>query len=182
MTKTVTSKLNIDLNVEISPAIASLASICEQDWQDWFQVWLNLLSFKVEITHTDYEVSLLLTDDTEIQALNLQYRHQDCPTDVLAFAALEADIPSLGIEELNSEPLYLGDIVISVNTAISQAQEQGHSISRELVWLAAHGLLHLLGWDHPDAPSLEAMLAEQDLLIQAIADGKFLKTNPKENP
>ncbi len=182
MTKTVTSKLNIDLNVEISPAIASLASICEQDWQDWFRVWLNLLSFKVEITHTDYEVSLLLTDDTEIQALNLQYRHQDCPTDVLAFAALEADIPSLGIEELNSEPLYLGDIVISVNTAISQAQEQGHSISRELVWLAAHGLLHLLGWDHPDAQSLEAMLAEQDLLIQAIADGKFLKTNPKENP
>lgn len=169
-----TPKLNIELNLELNPAIADHTSIRDQDWQDWFQIWLNLLTSKVEITAIAYEVSLLLTGDEEIQALNFQYRHQDRPTDVLAFAALEADIPSLGIENLDmeglqSEPVYLGDIIISVPTAICQAMEQKHSTNYELVWLAAHGLLHLLGWDHPDDPSLEEMLAEQDLLIKAIA-------------
>jgi len=151
-----------------------------QNWQDWFDIWLNLLTAKVELTDPDYEASLVLTGDREIQALNSQYRHQDRPTDVLAFAALETEMPLLNFtddfaehsadlnSELYSEPVYLGDIVISVTTAKDQAQAQGHSINRELVWLAAHGLLHLLGWDHPDDSSVEEMLLEQELLIQAI--------------
>jgi probable rRNA maturation factor len=168
-----TPKLNIDLNVEVNnAAIADLTSITMQDWQDWFSIWLNLLTTKVELTDPDYEVSLVLTGDREIQALNNQYRHQDRPTDVLAFAALETEVPTLNFSadfaDLDSEPVYLGDIVISVTTAKEQALERGHSINRELVWLAAHGLLHLLGWDHPDDSSLEEMLAEQELLIQAI--------------
>jgi probable rRNA maturation factor len=106
-----------------------------------------------------------LTDDAEIQALNAQYRHQDKPTDVLAFAALEVDCPQ-PVKIQSRLPLYLGDIVISVNTAQWQAQQQEHTLRIELAWLASHGLLHLLGWDHPDEESLTRMLNQQLILLQ----------------
>jgi probable rRNA maturation factor len=105
-----------------------------------------------------------LTDDREIQSLNQNYRFKDQPTDVLAFAALEVDYPQF--DELNAEPLYLGDIVISVETADRQAQL--HSLETELAWLAAHGLLHLLGWDHPDDASLLRMLDQQQILLNQV--------------
>ena len=68
--------------------------------------------------------------------------------------------------------LELGDIVISLDTAARQAPEHGHSLEQELLFLASHGLLHLVGWDHPDDASLAAMLARQgDLLDPAAASG-----------
>ena len=105
-----------------------------------------------------------------MQQLNLQYRQQDRPTDVLSFAALESQMPEIpkGMSDY-IEPTYLGDIIISQTTAISQAQERDHSLTYELAWLAAHGFLHLLGWDHPDDQSLEAMLAEQDIMLSLIS-------------
>jgi probable rRNA maturation factor len=155
--------LSVELNLEHSAAIAGLSPIEPQCWQDWFQAWIDALI--VEKSPQDYELTLMLTDDDEIQILNAQYRQQDRPTDVLAFAALEADVPDL---PENSEPIYLGDIVISVTTAIAQALERGHSPTWELAWLATHGLLHLLGWDHPDDVSLEAMLSQQDMLVKLV--------------
>jgi len=95
------------------------------------------------------------------------YRHKDQPTDVLAFAALETD-SVLPPELLAVEPLYLGDIVISLDTAERQAQAEGHSLLHETIWLTAHGFLHLLGWDHPDDQSLEAMLTQQGALFALI--------------
>ncbi len=86
------------------------------------------------------------------------------PTDVLAFAALEGE--SLLLEEDDS-PLYLGDIVVSLETAQRQAAEQRHPLETELAWLVSHGLLHLLGWDHPDDAQLAAMLTQQRSLLQA---------------
>jgi probable rRNA maturation factor len=86
---------------------------------------------------------------------------------VLSFAALEAETP-LAPELLESEPLYLGDIIISLDTAQRQAEAAGHSLRWETVWLASHGFLHLLGWDHPDDNQLEAMLAKQGDLLRAI--------------
>ena len=139
-------------------------------WQDWFTVWIRALdpaNAKGDALHPNdlYEMSLRLTDDAEVQSLNREYRHKDQPTDVLSFAALEVDCQyDLPVEE----PLYLGDIVISVETAVRQADNQGHSIETELTWLASHGLLHLLGWDHPDDPSLFEMLNQQRDLLQAI--------------
>jgi probable rRNA maturation factor len=118
-----------------------------------------------------YELTLRLTDDAEIRTLNYQFRQQDRPTDVLAFAALETALPDyscLGAEGLAAEPLYLGDVIISVTTATRQAKTEGHSLTTELVWLAAHGFLHLLGWDHPDEESLQAMWAQQAQLLQQI--------------
>jgi probable rRNA maturation factor len=114
-----------------------------------------------------YELTLRLTDDREIQDLNQQFRHKNQPTDVLAFAALEVNSPVL-VAMAVDEPVYLGDIIISVETATQQAQEQGHALQTELAWLASHGLLHLLGWDHPDEASLDQMLQQQCLLLQAI--------------
>lgn len=153
--------MSFDLNLECNPAIAELAAIKSQDWQAWFAIWIDNL----QASDRDYELSLRLTDDQEMQSLNAQYRHQDRPTDVLAFASLEADIPLPPIE-MDTEPLYLGDIVISVDTAAMQAQSNHHSLQWELGWLAAHGLLHLLGWDHPDDQSLEDMLAKQTNLME----------------
>lgn len=135
-------------------------------WEDWFHCWLETLHAQLPAAPI-YELSLRLTDDLEIQTLNCQYRHQNCPTDVLAFAALEVDFP-LPDKLVGSLPLYLGDIVISIDTAQRQATQHGHPLSSELAWLAVHGLLHLLGWDHPDEDSLIQMLDQQDCLLEKI--------------
>jgi probable rRNA maturation factor len=159
------------LELDATEAIAT-GPIAVTTWEAWFQAWLKALT-QVEQAdqipldlEQDYELSLRLTDDTEIQTLNAQYRQMDKPTDVLAFAALEVDSPQS--EEMRSLPLYLGDIVISVDTAQRQAEQQGHDLSYELAWLAAHGLLHLVGWDHPDDDSLARMLSQQETLLQVV--------------
>jgi len=135
-------------------------------WEMWFGCWIEDLKSQLPVANS-YELSLRLTDDAQIRVLNQQYRHQDKATDVLAFAALEVDSPIS--EEMRSHlPVYLGDIVISVDTANRQATEQGHTLQTELAWLATHGLLHLLGWDHPDETSLLEMLERQAVLLQLI--------------
>jgi probable rRNA maturation factor len=141
-------------------------AIAPETWDDWFQTWLQQLASDLPEAIA-YEATIRLSDDPEIQQLNAQYRHQDKPTDVLSFAALEVDCTHLesiapGI------PLYLGDIIISLDTAIRQAAQQEHSVTVELAWLAAHGLLHLLGWDHPDEESLTRMLGQQETLLTAV--------------
>jgi len=134
-------------------------------WQSWFQTWLEVLQPSLSPLGA-YELCLRLTNDGEIQALNAQYRQKNQATDVLAFVALEVDTPHF--EEGSSEPVYLGDIVISIDTAIRQAKEYQHSLTQELAWLACHGLLHLLGWDHPDDESLTRMLNQQTILLRRI--------------
>lgn len=145
------------------------APIAEQEWESWIDRWLTQLDPRDEAgdrlhPQAAYELSLRLTDDAEIQTLNRDFRAKDQPTDVLSFAALEVETPDLPEEE----PLYLGDILISVETAARQAEQQGHSLRTELAWLAAHGLLHLLGWDHPDEDSLVRMLDQQQVLLQMV--------------
>ncbi len=98
------------------------------------------------------EVSVLLTDDEGIRALNRSYRGQDRATDVLSFSQQEGD-PMPGAGDL------LGDIVISVERAIEQAERYGHTPAREVGFLAVHGLLHLLGYDHEE-PDEEAVMME----------------------
>ncbi|WP_448573755.1 rRNA maturation RNase YbeY [Trichothermofontia sp.] len=142
-----------------------LRDLTPDRWQTWFQQWLQVLQPALTAPW-GYELSLRLTDDAEIQQLNAAYRQKDQPTDVLAFAALEVDTPN--IPDREEEPLYLGDLVISVETAQRQAQAAGHALTIELAWLAAHGLLHLLGWDHPDDEQLTAMLTQQAQLLTAI--------------
>ncbi len=131
----------------------------------WLETWLAQPDLDLP-TASSYELSLRLTDDAEIQLLNSQYRQKDQPTDVLAFAALENEMPFV-----KGLPVYLGDIIISVDTANRQALAYQHSLNQELAWLASHGFLHLLGWDHPDEASLEKMLQRQEQLLGTIKVG-----------
>ncbi|MFN9624369.1 MAG: rRNA maturation RNase YbeY [Cyanobacteriota bacterium] len=153
----------------------------EEVWHHHLSAWLNDLApdLPPPLQAGSYSLGLTLCDDAEISALNAEWRGQPGPTDVLAFAVQDAPIP-LPRTPLEPDPqqagalpeglpLELGDIVISLDTARRQAETEGHSLSRELLVLASHGLLHLLGWDHPDAPSLAAMLARQEQLLDATA-------------
>ena len=108
----------------------------------------------------ELSLGLRFTDDASIAELNSTWRQKTGPTDVLSFAALD----DAG-DWMEGPSIELGDIVVSLETARRQAEEQGHSLQRELRWLVSHGLLHLLGWDHPDDASLAAMLALQERLL-----------------
>lgn len=133
-------------------------------WQTLLTTWLGDLEQTLPEA-TGYEVTLRFTNDVEIHQLNAQYRHKDQPTDVLSFAALE---DNLGMPLPEEEPLYLGDIIVSTDTAKRQAIARHHSLQIELGWLVSHGLLHLLGWDHPDDDSLEKMLDRQARLLRKV--------------
>jgi probable rRNA maturation factor len=149
---------------QLSSQDRHLADTSPQIWQDWFTIWLESLHPHIP-TAPSYELGMVFTNDQEIQILNNNYRQQNKPTDVLAFAALEVECPQ-SEEMLTSMPLYLGDIIISVDTAQRQAEQQGHNLLTELAWLATHGLLHLLGWDHPDEETLQIMCRQQVILLK----------------
>lgn len=93
------------------------------------------------------EVCIILTNDAELRALKLEFWGEDASTDVLSFPQWEPGDPFV--------PAVLGDIVISVPTAQQQAETRGHSLTEEVVILAAHGLTHLLGFDHQTQPDWE---------------------------
>lgn len=152
------------LDQAADPAVV-LSGSSHAQWQQYFAQWLTHLCPPIAASPI-YELSLVFTCDAEIQQLNATYRHQDQPTDVLAFAALEWEGPPL--PDGSDEPIQLGDIVISLDTAARQAKEQGYPLSLELMWLSCHGLLHLLGWDHPDAAQLERMLTQQSELMALV--------------
>jgi probable rRNA maturation factor len=106
------------------------------------------------------EISFLLTDDNRVHQLNKIYRKKDRPTDVLAFAMREGEFSGLAGDTL-------GDVVISVPTARRQALEARKHVLEEVTMLAAHGLLHLLGWDHDTPAKDRRMKAETDRLLAA---------------
>ncbi len=161
----------------LAPLLAAAAPCpsgdqAERHWQALLGDWLGQLGpeLPTELRAPAYSLGLLITDDRSIAVLNGEWRQQEGPTDVLAFAAQEAPLPPEALAELGeAEPLELGDIVISLETAARQAQDHDHDLERELRFLASHGLLHLLGWDHPDAASLERMLVLQEQLLAKAA-------------
>jgi probable rRNA maturation factor len=116
----------------------------------------------------DAELSIALTDDREIHELNRVFRHRDQPTDVLAFAMREgehAGARPIGDDHALAE--MLGDVVISVETARRQASSRGHDVEREVRELLAHGLLHLVGFDHQTKEQARAMGVESRRLCRA---------------
>jgi probable rRNA maturation factor len=108
------------------------------------------------------EVSVLLTDDTQIEQLNKEYRHVDGSTDVLSFSQLEGD-DNFAQEEDDG---LLGDVVISVETAKRQAESQGHFLDEEIDVLLVHGILHLLGYDHAEPDEEKKMFARQTEILK----------------
>ena len=112
------------------------------------------------------EVDITIVDDEEIHQLNRDYRNVDRPTDVLSFALDEDDEDEP--ELLEGQLHLLGDIIISAETATRQAEEFGHGLEREIVYLAVHGLLHLLGYDHMVEEDKVIMRAKEEEALRAI--------------
>jgi len=113
------------------------------------------------------EVALRFVTDEEIHQLNKDYRGIDRPTDVLSFAMQEMGDDELAI--VYGEPTMielLGDIVISIPTAIAQSKEYGHTVEREIGFLFVHGFLHLIGYDHDNEADEIEMFAKQELILQ----------------
>lgn len=137
--------INVLTNIEIASGIEKVISKSAEET-------LKLENVK------DCEVSIVLMDDLEIQRLNAIYRKVDAPTDVLAFAMREGEDSDLNVE-------ILGDIVISIPTAERQANEFGHCVEAELSLLVAHGVLHLLGYDHAERDEAEIMQEKQKEIV-----------------
>lgn len=114
-------------------------------------------------------VSVTIVDESQIRVLNRDYRARDAVTDVLSFALLEGDEEPGVADSAEAEPQCLGDIVICWERVKAQAADYGHSIARELAFLTAHGMLHLLGYDHGDEESERAMFAVQEDVLQALS-------------
>lgn len=111
-----------------------------------------------EMDLEEAELSVVICDDAFIHPLNRDYRAKDRPTDVLSFSQREGDFAFM-------DDLLLGDVIISLETTIRQAEERGHSTERELTILLVHGILHLLGYDHIEDDEAEVMEAkEKDIL------------------
>lgn len=112
----------------------------------------------------DVEVSCVLVDDERIHEINREYRHIDRSTDVISFAMEDND--QFYVEGM---PRTLGDIFISVDHAKKQAEEYGHSLSREMCFLFTHGILHLLGYDHMTDEQEKEMFGLQDQILGALS-------------
>ncbi len=106
------------------------------------------------------QVTVVLTDEASLRALNLRYAGSDNATDVLSFSSMERD-PESGL-------VHLGDVVIAVPVAESQAHTAGHSLEDELCLLAVHGALHLLGHDHASEADRHTMWSAQETILSEI--------------
>ena len=118
----------------------------------------------------DVEISVMLTDNEGIQALNAMHRNLDRPTDVLSFPMFEYDEDGEIIKDFaefnEMGDLGLGDIVISLERAQEQAEEYGHSFVREVTFLTVHSMLHLLGYDHMTPEDEEEMFGYQNEILE----------------
>ncbi len=125
----------------------------------------------------EVEITLILTDNSSIQEINKENRDIDAPTDVLSFPMLSLNRPSdfSSVEEdiedcFNPESgeLLLGDIIISIDKSIQQAEEYGHSLEREIAFLIAHSMLHLFGYDHMIPEDAAIMESKQKQILSEL--------------
>lgn len=113
----------------------------------------------------DAVFNVIIVDNDKIHEINREYRHIDRPTDVISFALED-------YHDIDYDFRLLGDIYISYDKALGQANEYGHSLLRELSFLTIHGLLHLLGYDHMEKEDEEIMFAKQELILNEFGISK----------
>ncbi|HYW87907.1 MAG TPA: rRNA maturation RNase YbeY [Chloroflexota bacterium] len=113
-----------------------------------------------ELRRADYRVSLHLVSDETIRALNQEHRGKDAHTDVLSFPLHDPNGMRFVLPP--GEPVNLGDVVVSYPRAVEQASQFGHSVDRELGYLVAHGVLHLLGYDHEEDAERRVMRRKEE--------------------
>ena len=121
---------------------------------------LNEAVKQEELENNDLECNYIFVDNQIIKEMNTQFRGRNYVTDVLTFVC---DSPELGALQKR----VLGDVFISLEKTKEQAEEYGHSLMRELCFLAVHGFLHLLGYDHLDEESERVMFARQEAILDA---------------
>ncbi|MBA4493158.1 rRNA maturation RNase YbeY [Paenactinomyces guangxiensis] len=149
-------KLDLQLKVEVTDE--------EQKAMEWIKKCLRAAAESEELPPV--EVAVTIVDNPAIQQINKEYREMDRPTDVLSFPLWEPDEEWVLSEEEDAVPL--GDIVISFPKAKEQAKEYGHSLERELGFLAVHGFLHLLGYDHETMEEEKEMFHRQEEILGRI--------------
>ena len=132
---------------------------------EWYHQIEDLINFakEKENIHEDAELSVTFVDKDEIQEINKNYRDKDKVTDVISFALEEDEPDIIGLDI----PRVLGDIIICTDVAKEQAESYGHSFERELGFLALHGFLHLLGYDHMNEEDEKEMFGRQKEILNA---------------
>ncbi len=151
------------------------------DWEfDHLELYERAVDASLDAEGCPYEVtvSLLITDDEGIRAINKENRQIDAATDVLSFPMIEYDRPSdfseLETKGDNFDPetgeLVLGDIVLSKDRIEAQAKEYGHSLEREYTFLIVHSMLHLCGYDHIEDNDRILMEERQKVIMQSLYD------------
>jgi probable rRNA maturation factor len=155
----------MEMELNVQPENLLLPLKAKETVQNVLQQAADLLELGPEV-----EISVLLVDNETIRSLNRDYRNKDAATDVLSFPMEEAmDGEPEPIVIGGPTDRLLGDLVISVEMAVAQAAEFGHSLERELAFLSVHGLLHLLGYDHePEMEAAAKMQAEEKRILSVL--------------
>ncbi|MBP3902511.1 MAG: rRNA maturation RNase YbeY [Blautia sp.] len=145
---------------------------------DYEKTALAVAEKALELENCPYEaqISLILTDDEGIRQVNSEFRDIDRATDVLSFPMIPFESPAAYdiLEEdesyfdMDTGELLLGDIMISVDHVYAQAEEYGHSVTREFAFLVAHSIMHLLGYDHMEKEEAAVMEAHQEAVLSAL--------------
>ncbi|NLJ73004.1 MAG: rRNA maturation RNase YbeY [Syntrophomonadaceae bacterium] len=139
--------------------------------KDIQQVIMNVIKSAAKLAKLSQnsEVSILVVDNNYIQELNFIYRSKNQPTDVLSFAMQELmeDEPDFDFD-IEGDTNLLGDIVISIEQALAQSREYNHSLEREIGYLVAHGMLHLLGYDHETLEEQKLMRDLEEKIMQSV--------------
>jgi len=139
-------------------------------WENTFLIWINILLNEFKQFLPNYllnkksgSLSFEIIDNLKISELNKIWLNKSGPTDVLSFPVLSKE------DSLNNfTSIEFGDIFISLEMALKQSIDYNNSLEEEVIWLASHGFLHLLGWDHQDQTQLENMLKIQEYLISKL--------------
>jgi len=118
-----------------------------------------------EEVDSNSELSVTFVSNDEIQEINREWRGKDQATDVISFAMEELGEDEIDFGLLEDEPIVLGDLIISVERCREQAAEYGNHFERELGFLAVHGFLHLLGYDHIEKADEEVMTKRQEEIL-----------------
>lgn len=127
-----------------------------------------LKSLELEGFTKEVEISLTFTTDELIKEINSKHRNMDKATDVLSFPMYEKQELSDINTSISNFPVALGDIVVSVERAFSQAEEYGHSFEREMAFLVCHSMFHLLGYDHMTKQEEGLMMEKQNMVLEAL--------------
>ncbi|MBB3695312.1 rRNA maturation RNase YbeY [Sphingomonas sp. BK580] len=149
----------------------------EESWPDEAWEQRALAAARAAVAHTPHgellttraavEVSVRLTDDAEVHALNRQYRGKDKPTNVLSFPMVQPDLLATVSQNSDDGELLLGDIVLAHGVCTREAAERGIAVGDHFTHLVVHGTLHLLGYDHMNDEEGDAM---EEIERAALAD------------